>query len=76
MSQTTYILVHRRYGEFQANIPGVGYYWSRVSNAPEIPPYEFEDRADVARFIDHLVVVHGYNRRHLSIKTVTKEQAE
>lgn len=75
MSQNTYILVHRRYGEFQAHIPGVGYYWSRVSNAPEMPPYEFEDRATSARFIDHLVVVHGYNRRHLSIKTVTKEQA-
>ena len=76
MSQTTYILVHRRYGEFQAHIPGVGYYWSRVSNAPEMPPYEFEDRDDVAEFIDRLVVVHGYNRRHLSVKTVTKVQAK
>jgi len=75
MAQTTYILVHRRYGEFQGHIPGVGYYWSKVSNAPEMPPYEFEDHADVARFIDRLVVVHGFNRRHLSIKTVTKEQA-
>jgi len=75
MSQATYILVHRRYGEFQAHIPGVGYYWSKVSNAPEMPPYEFEDRDDVAQFIDRLVAVHGYNRRHLSIKTVTKEQA-
>jgi hypothetical protein len=76
MSQTTYILVHRRYGEFRTHFPGVGYQWSKGSDDPEMPPYEFEDRADVARFIDHLVVVHGYNRRHLSIKTVTKEQAE
>lgn len=76
MSQTTYILVHRRYGEFQAHIPGVGYYWTKVSNAPDIPVYEFEERDDAAQFIDRLVAVHGYNRRHLSIKTVTKGQAE